>query len=82
MNSFIVKAFVFINEVLSTIIIGLVLIVGVILMLSGELIAGLTISILGPLFFILLFGFAAIFIEIYKDAKAIRGVLERKTHRE
>ena len=68
MNSLIVKLFVFITEVLSTIIIGIILLTGLVMIFNGNTWAGISIAIGGTIFVVAIFGFAAIFNEIYKYA--------------
>ena len=76
MNSFIVKLFIFMNEVLSGIIIFFTLMTGIILMVSGSFAIGLAVSIIGTLIVTSLFGFGAIFIEIHKDLRFIKDKSE------
>jgi len=54
MNSIISKAFVFLNEVLSTFVVGLILFIGLVLMVSGWFVTGLLVATLGT---VLLIGF-------------------------
>jgi len=77
MNSIISKAFVFLNEVLSTIIVGLVLLTGLVMMLMGNFFAGLMLASVGTIFFVAIFGFAAIMIENHKLLKEIRDGLSK-----
>ena len=71
MNSFVVRLFVFINEVLSTLLIGLVLIAGLLLM-SKSFVLGLSVALGGTIIFSIIFGFAALIIEIHKDLRFMR----------
>ncbi len=77
MNSFIVKLFVFITEVLSGIIIGLVILAGLIAMVKMNFFAGLVIALGGTILVVAFFGIAAIFIEIHKDIRAIKEIAEK-----
>lgn len=77
MNSIISKAFVFLNEVLSTIIVGLVLLTGLVMILMGNFIAGLMLASAGTIFFVAIFGFAAIMNENHKLLKKIRDGLSK-----
>lgn len=79
MNALIVKLFVFMTEVLSVIIIGLVLLAGLVAMFTTNVFYGLAIAIGGTLLFTAFFGFAAIFIEIHKDLRALRELMEKKS---
>lgn len=78
MNSFVVKLFVFLTEVLSGIIIGLVILLGVVGMVTSNFFFGLAIAVGGTVIFTAIFGFAAIVIEIHKDLRAIREIAEKK----
>jgi len=78
MNSFVVRLFVFLTEVLSVIIIGLVIILGVVVMIEKNFFIGLAVAVGGTVVFTAIFGFAAIFIEIHKDLRAIREIAEMK----
>jgi hypothetical protein len=78
MNSFVVKLFVFLTEVLSVIIIGLVIVLGVVVMVEKNVFIGLAVAVGGTVVFTSIFGFAAIFIEIHKDLRAIREIAEMK----
>ncbi len=78
MNSLIVKLFVFVTEVFSGIIIGLVLLAGVVAMFTSNFLAGLALAVGGTLVVAVFFGFFAIFIEIHKDLRAIREIAERR----
>ena len=77
MNSIISRAFVFINEVLSTIFVGAILFIGLVMMVSGWFIAGLLVASIGTLFFVLIFGIAAIMIENNKNLEAINQTLKQ-----
>jgi len=78
MNSLIVKLFVFITEVLSTIVIGIILLTGLVMIFKGNTWTGISIALGGTIFFVAIFGFAAIFNEIYKDIRIIRKIMENK----
>ncbi len=77
MNSFIVKLFVFLTEVLSGIIIGLVILAGLIAMAKMNFFAGLAITVVGTILVVGFFGMAAIFIEIHKDIRAMKEIAEK-----
>lgn len=77
MNSIISRAFVFINEVLSTIFVGVILFIGLVMMVSGWFIAGLLVASIGTLFLVLIFGIAAIMIENNKNLEAINQNLKQ-----
>jgi len=77
MNAIISKAFVFINEVMSVVIIGLVLLVGLVAMFSWSFWAGLLIAIFGTVFVVLIFGFCSMIIENHKLLKEIRDSLAK-----
>jgi uncharacterized protein YycO len=77
MNSIISRAFVFINEVLSTIFVGVILFIGLVMMVSGWFIAGLLVASIGTLFLVLIFGIAAIMIENNKNLEAINQTLKQ-----
>ena len=77
MNKIIANLFVFINEVLSVIIILGVIVAGVMIgKYSDNALLGLGVSAGGSLFTILLFGFAAIMIENHKILKEISSKLD------
>ena len=75
MNSIIVKLFVYLTEVLSTLIIGIIVFVGIIMM-KDNFFLGLFVAVGGTFLIVAIFGFAAIFIEIHKDVRAIREIYE------
>jgi len=80
MNSIISKAFVFINEVLSTILVGLVLISGLAMMASGSgagFFFGALTATVGTVLVVMIFGFAAIMIENHKLLQEIRDSLKK-----
>lgn len=78
MNSFVVKLFVFLTEVLSVIIIGTNILAGLFVMVNGTFYVGLAIAIGGTIVFTAIFGLAAILIEIHKDLRVIRAAAESK----
>ncbi len=77
MNSIISKAFVFLNEVLSTFVVGLILFIGLVLMVSGWFVTGLLVATLGTVFLIGFFGFAAMMIEMNKNLEAMNQNLKQ-----
>ena len=79
MNSFVVKLFVFLTEVLSIIIIGTNILAGFFVMVNGNFYVGLAIAIGGTIVFTAIFGLAAILIEIHKDLRIIRTSAESNT---
>ena len=76
MNSLIVKLFVFLTEVLSIIIIGVIWLAGIVIVFNGNAGAGLAVAVGGTILVVVIFGFAAIFNEIYKDIRIIRKLAE------
>ena len=80
MNSIIAKAFVFITETLSFLFIGLVLLSGILMYMSGSSAGeffGVAIAIFGTLFIVVFFGLSAIMIENHKLLKDIRDSLKK-----
>jgi hypothetical protein len=76
MNSFIVKIFVTITEILGGLLIGTVVLVGINMVYMGDTWRGLSVAIGGTLIICIVFGIAAIFIEIHKNILAVRNTLE------
>jgi Tfp pilus assembly protein PilO len=77
MNSIISKAFVFLNDVLSTFVVGLILFIGLVLMVSGWFVTGLLVATIGTVLLIGFFGFAAMMIEMNKNLEAINQNLKQ-----
>jgi len=77
MNSIISKSFVFLNDVLSTFVVGLILFIGLVLMVSGWFVTGLLVATIGTVLLIGFFGFAAMMIEMNKNLEAINQNLKQ-----
>lgn len=77
MNSFIVKMFIRLTEVLSGVIIGLIVLVGMIMTIQGNFLAGIGVALFGTFFVVVFFGLSAIFIEMHKDIRAIKEISEK-----